>query len=185
MLKFLAIVLALPMAAQVTVQYSPEPAAVLKTVHLRGFVLVDIRACVGPNAPGTTLAAERLLMAAPPEFRLIGANRAQLVLQAGRKKDKKVIAAEITGWALMGGAALTGFGPIAATPKIVASLATAGVLANQVKTKLEGEAPTLEPFLSQLLSGPVTIAPGGCETRVVFAAASKGLKPTTVSIGAN
>jgi len=182
-MKFIALLLALPLAAQVTVQYSPEPAAVLKTVHLKGFVLVDIRACVGPSAPGTTLAAERLLMAAPPDFRLIGANRAQLVLTAARKKDKKVIAAEVTGWALMGAAALTGFGPIAATPKIVASLAAAGVLAGQVKTKLEGEAPTLEPFISQLLSGPVTIPPGGCVTSVAFAASAKGLKPATVVIG--
>lgn len=180
-MRFLLALLALPLAAQVTVQYSPEPMAVLESVHVRNVGLWTIRACADS---AVTLPEERFYMAAPPQLHLIGSDRARLVIMAGAKRSKKAVAAEWIGWGLMGATALTGFGPISATPKVVAALAMGGNLATTVKTKLEGAAPDISPFVAKMLSGPVSIAAGGCETRVVFAAKMKNPQPVTVKIEA-
>lgn len=178
-MKFLSFLLALPLAAQVTIQYSPEPMAVLESVHVRNVGLWTVRAC---SDSAVTLPEERIYMAAPPQLHLIGSDRARLVIMAGAKRSKKAIAAELIGWGLMGATALTGFGPISATPRVVAGLAMGSGLAGSIKTRLEGAAPDISPFIAKMLAGPVSIAAGGCETRVVFAAKMKNPQPVTVKI---
>lgn len=180
-MKFLIALLALPLAAQVTVQFSPEPMAVLESVHVRNVGLWSIRAC--SDGPAVTIAEERFYMAAPPQLHLIGSDRARLVIMAGARRSKKAVAAELIGWGLMGATALTGFGPISATPRVVAGLAMGSGLAGSIKTRLEGAAPDVSPFVAKMLAGPVSIAAGGCETRVVFAAKMKNPQPVTVTIG--
>lgn len=181
MLKCLGILLALPLTAQVTVQYTPEPMAVLESVHVRNVGLWSIRAC-NDGAEAVALSEERLYIAAPG-IRLISSNRARLVVIAGAKRSKKAIAAEWIGWGLMGATALTGFGPISATQSVVAGLAMGGGFASAVKTRLESAAPDISPFVADLLSGPVSIPVGGCVSRIVFAAKAKNPQPVTVTIG--
>lgn len=178
-LLFLASIL--PCWCQVQVQFAPEPMAVLKAVNVQNAGLWTVRACADT---ATTLPEERFYMAAPPQIHLIGSERAKLIVMAGPRKSKKAVAAEWIGWGLMGATALTGFGPISATPRVVAGLAMGSGLATAVKTKLEAGAPDLTPFLGQMLSGPISIPAGGCVTRVVFASKMKNPQPVTVTIGA-
>jgi len=175
---FLAAIL--PAYCQVTVQFAPEPMAVLQSVNVKNVGLWTVRACT--TGPSVTLAEERFYMAAPPQIHLIGSDRARLVVMAGAKRSKKAIAAEWIGWGLMGATALTGFGPISATQSVVAALAMGSSIAGGVKSRLESGAPDLSPFIGQMLSGPVSIPTGGCVTRVAFAAKMKNPQPATVTI---
>lgn len=176
-LLFLAAIM--PCWCQVTVQFAPEPMAVLQAVNVKNVGLWTVRAC---SETAITLPEERLYMAAPPQVHLIGSDRAKLIIMAGPRKSKKAVAAEWIGWGLMGATALTGFGPISATPRVVAGLAMGSGLATTVQSKLTADAPDMTPFIGQMLNGPVSIPAGGCITRVAFASKMKNPQPVTVTI---
>lgn len=171
---------ALQARGDVTVLFSPEPARAARSIGIKSASVWAVRAC---NAGGTslTLTPERIFQAAP-DAAFLETGEAQLLLQQSHTRNRRVTIARYLEGAVVLATVLTGGGVIAASPKVIVALGLSASAAHQIGDLIQGVAPDLGLLSSQLLSAPVTLAPGGCETRVALADGQAESKPISATI---
>ncbi len=179
-LVLIALLLCGAAQAQVSAQFSPEPMAVMSSLNIRSMGLWSVRMCNDGAAP-VLLPEERIYMAAPG-LSLIMPVRARAILLTRQASTQKATVVRYIKYGLIGAAGLTGFGAVAASTTVIASLASGAALAGEVQRTLELEIPSIAPFADSLLEGPITLPPGGCATRTAFAAKVKNPKAITAQI---
>ena len=161
---------------QVSASATPEPMAVLKHIPVKDIGIWDIRLCDDGVMP-VELPEERVYMAFP-QVHFLTATSARIVLAARVSRNKKQIAADIITYGLIGAAQITSWGPVAASKTVIGGLTTGAGLAAVIRDKLQSQVPSVQVFEDNLLTGTITLQPGGCVTRSAFAAKTKA--PQTV-----
>lgn len=185
MLALLALLSIAPVAAQVSLEYTPMPLAVMNSLHFTTLGPWSCRAC--NNGPASlTLAPERIYMAAPSIHWVDGSLAvtmlAQKQAQSWQSKGAEVAELAIDAAGMFGGTG-TWF-KISANG--LAKLAAGSAFAHYLQGKFQGSIPSITPFTASLLSGPVTLAPkgtpGDCATFTMYAGKMKNPQPVTSSI---
>lgn len=164
--------------AQVQVLYSPAPSEVLRALRPR-IGLWTIRAC-NDGAQAVSIPPERVFLAAPT-VRFLAPEQAATVLAMRAKMSTAAQVVRYLEWGAMGATVITGSGLVAASTKVVSSIAIGATAAHTIGDKLTGEIPALGPIGTQL-TDPIQLAPGGCATRVAFAALMKSPAPAQAVI---
>ena len=177
---FLMLLALLPIAAQVVVQFSPEPMAVLAPYNVRNVGKWAIAACNDGSA-AVTIPPERFRMAAPG-IHLLTPGDARTVIAHGLGRSKSAIAVEILSYAALGVAALAGQEWIVANPAAVKGLTVGTGIGLSVANKLRGRLPILTNLFEGELRDPETLPPGGCMTRIAFAGKVKTARTITARI---
>lgn len=170
-MKFLALLLALSAIAtcQISVEFSPE--RMPSELNAKNLYPWSVRMC-SDSTTARELAPERIYMASGA-IQVVDPRRVKLALLAAPKRSKKAIAATLLAEGATTGMMLTGFGAIAASANVVASLGTAGNIANRVSKFLESRVVDPGPYLVDLLDSAVILPPGGCATRTVYSGKMK------------
>jgi hypothetical protein len=150
-------------AGGVRVQFAPEqlPAG----AGLRGMYPWAVRVC-STSAAERSIDPEAVYMASGA-IPVKSPARVRLAFAAAPKRTKKAIAAEWATEAVAIASGLTGFGAVAASTKVVGSLAVGVYLGGRVSKRLS-ETEDLAPYLDGLLDSKITLAPGACATRTLF-----------------
>ncbi len=167
--------------AQVSVQYSPEPMAVLGALNVKSVGIWSVRAC-NDGTQLVSIPEERIYMAAPAAIHLITPDRARSLVLASVGKTKKARAAEYIGYGLMIATPLVGFGPVAASKTVIASLGLATGVAAEFRQQFQSQTPDLSPFFGNILQGTLSLSPASCTTRTAFAAKMKNPQPVFAKI---
>lgn len=168
-----ALLLAFPASAQVRILATPEPMSVLRSIGLRDLGLWHLAVC-NDGAASVALPRERLLLALP-SVRIVSNDRARAVLEHSRGRTRKAVAARVVRHLLLG--ATAGAGAAQVPARAVGYLALGFGVADQVAQRLESEIPSAAPILAGLSDDTLTLNPGQCGSRTVFAALQTGARP--------
>lgn len=163
---------------QVRILATPEPMAVMQSLGMRTLGLWSISLCNDTASP-VTISRERVILALPA-VRIVSTERARAALAYAQGRTWQARAAGVMRWGLMGstvGAALAG-----TNKQVIAGLAVGALLADQVARRLENEIPRLDPWVAGLSDEALTLGPGQCGSRTVFAALQRGAKVTDAVI---
>jgi hypothetical protein len=164
----------------VTILFSPEPAGAARAIGIRTASLWAVRSCNAGEA-SITLTPERIFQAAP-DVSFLETAEATLILQQSHARNRRVTIARYLEGAVVLATVLSGGGVVAASPKVIVSLGLSATAAHQIGDLIQGVAPDLTYLSSRLLAAPMTLAPGGCETRLALAAVQARAKPISVII---
>lgn len=165
--------------AQVLVAVSPQPQAVMNSLHVRSMGMWTV--FVRNNGPAArTLSADDVMIAALP-IRPIAPENAVTVLNDRQSHSTPAklakaasLASQLTGIAL---------GLVShANLSWAAGLTLGGGAAQQLLPILTGEVQSTAPFTSGLLTQPVTLAPGATARFTVFADKTKSPAAQTFTI---
>ncbi len=163
--------------AQVRVACSPEPLEVMSSLHVRG---MGQWACYLRNegAAVRTVAPEDVYIGVI-SIRPIDPASALIVLSDHQARSTAAKVVKVLGVA----GQLAGVGlslASKANAQLGTGLAVGSGFLGPVLQIAQGEVPSTAPFLSQLLSAPVTLTAGGTATRTIFCAKQKAPAPVTV-----
>jgi len=165
-------------AAQVQVLFTPEPSEVLRSLRPR-VGLWSIRAC-NDGMLVATIAPERVIMAAP-SIRFLTAEQAAAVLAQRAKSSTLARVIRYAEWGAMGATLITGSGLVAASSKVVGSIAIGSATARTIADRLSAEVPSIGPLGPQLVE-PLQLPSGACVTRVAFSGLMKSPAPVQAVI---
>ena len=171
--------LALPLSAETaTVAFTPEPMAVTRAVYgnVAGVGTWSVRICSDSTEP-VALDTGRIYLAAP-DLRLIGKNRALVLLAKARRDRPALRVARAIEWGMIGATAFAA--SERASVDLVKYLALSIPLAKRAAANLEERAPAFDS--AELLDGKVILEPWGCAERTVFAAIQRSVKPLRLTI---
>ncbi len=169
-MRFLLCLLAIPAFAQITVQVSPEPMVITKTLYgTTAMGTWSVIACNDTSAV-VLLPAERIALAFP-QVPIIDPTRALQVLDMARGKRWQLRLANYAEIGLSLATGLMGAGVITASGKVITSLAIAGPVAHSVGDTWRSRYPQFDQ--SKLLQGMISLAPNACERRTAFSAKIK------------
>jgi hypothetical protein len=170
-------------AAQVKVACSPEPIAVLNALHVKS---MGQWACFVTNAGPSvrTLSPEEIYTAIiavkpidPASVAMVLADN-QSHTTSGKIVKVLSIAGQLSGVALSLASK--------ANAQVGTALAVGSGFLPQVLSVAQGQVPSTAPYLTQLLSAPITLAPNGqpgaALTKTVFAAKQKNPQPIAVTL---
>lgn len=161
--------------ADVNLLFSPEPVVATRALGIRAAGVWAVRACNSADS-AVTLAPERLFQAAP-DLPFLDLDTAAMVLQQSHVRHTRVRIARYLEGAVVLATVLTGGGVIAAAPRVLVALSLSASAAHQMADMIQGVAPDMGILNSKLLSAPITLAPGGCDTRLALSGVVPDAKP--------
>lgn len=174
----------------VRVQATPEPMAVMESLGMRSLGLWSVALCSEAAVP-RIVTREQLILALPT-VRIVATERAKAALQYAQGRTWQARMASGIRYVLMGGTAGSALLAVRQNDSgrpacrycaaATATLAVSTVFADQVARRLDSEVPALAPFLAGVSDEPLSLAPGACGTRTVFAALQSGAHVTMAVI---
>ncbi len=176
----LALSLAAPTEAQVSLLFSPLPLRTSRTVGIRSVGLWTVLVC-NDGPASVNLPEERILMAAPTLLALDHAT-ALAALKQSHVRDRSVVIANLLQNAVFLASIFTAGGLIAASPRIVVSLTLGASGAMQLANAIKGQAPDFSAIQANLLETTLPLAPSACATRTLLAGIHKGVQPVAATL---
>lgn len=180
-MRLVLLLLCLPLWGQVRIKATPEPMVVLRSLRMRSLGLWTLAIC-NDSEQDVALSRERLTLAFPPSsgLRIVSSERAREALAYAQRRTWQARVASVMRYGLM--ASTAGTALAGSQKNVVSGLALGAVLADQVARRLENEIPRLDPWLAGLSDDPLTLGPGQCGSRTVFAALQKEAHVLEVTI---
>lgn len=184
MTKLLAILLALPLSAQITATFNLQPYKAVKSAFGNAVVTYSVTACNAAAAPVDSDFG-RIRQAASTKISTTAAVLVGPTLTAARNTNKWVKAARLTGLALGIISPLAAGQVIHVSQSLLVGLVAAGPVAREVEDyfKEQGPLPT-DAYITSFLpdTGPVHFGPGACLGYLAQGGYVKGLHSFSVEV---
>lgn len=163
------------------VLFTPEPEAVLSSLHINQLGVWSIRVLnTGQTQPN--IAPTMILMQAP-NVHWVEPGLALSILTAAQAATPAMRIAQIITIGTGVAGVFGGSGIITMSKTVLGDLAAGSLTANYLGTQLKTLAPTIAPFSSTLLTGPVSIAPGADAVYTMFADPTDAATPAIIGGG--